>query len=176
MLIVRTCLTCEKEFNPRLDQIKRGNGKYCSRKCQPPSNKGIPHSIEAKQKMSESHKGKTHSVETRRKMSESHVGCFEGSKHPQWKGGRIKDAVGYIRVFKPDHPFSSSKGYILEHRFIIEKQIGRYLTVKEVGHHRGKKDDNRPHMLMGFSSNAAHHRFHGDPCNVKPEEIIFNGK
>lgn len=29
---------------------------------------------------------------------------------------------------------------------------------------------------MCFSSNSAHKRWHKDPKNVKPEEIIFDGR
>lgn len=118
--------------------------------------------------------GKNHSEETKRKISESRAGRFVGSKSPHWKGGRMK-RDGYIFILKPNHPFSNNLGYVAEHRLVIEQQIGRYLTPKEIGHHCGKKDDNRPHMLMVFSSRSAHVRFHKDPNNVKPEEIVFDG-
>ena len=32
------------------------------------------------------------------------TGPRSGSKHPEWRGGRIKDRVGYIHVYVPDHP------------------------------------------------------------------------
>ena len=99
----------------------------------------------------------------------------KGHKHFNWKGGRRKDRYGYVLIYNPNHPFCLSGNYVFEHRLIIESQIERYLTPKEVVHHRGDVDDNRPHMLMAFSSNSAHKRFHGNPDNVRPEEIIFDG-
>ena len=51
---------------------------------------------------------------------------------------------GYVRIFKPDHPFSNKSGYILEHRLVMELNIGRYLLPSENIHHRnGVRDDNR---------------------------------
>ena len=78
-------------------------------------------------------------------------------KNPAWKGGRIKDYDGYILLKIPDHPLCNSLGYILEHRLIMEKALGRYLTKKEVVHHKnGKKDDNRIENLLLFSDNGYH--------------------
>jgi hypothetical protein len=53
----------------------------------------------------------------------------------QWKGGRWQDDRGYWYVYSPDHPFRTSDGYILEHRLVMEKHIGRYLTKSEIVHH-----------------------------------------
>lgn len=158
MPVFRNCLTCGKEFKTRPSRIKMGWGKYCSLKCRP----------------FEGFKGRTHSIESRQKISKGLIGILKGPNHPRWKGGR-KRQFGYIQIRKPTHPFSDSHGYIFEHRLVIEKQIGRYLTSKEVSHHRGKKDDNKPNMLMAFSSQSAHLRFHKNPKNVKPKEIIFDG-
>ena len=100
----------------------------------------------------------------------------KGSENPMWKGGRIKHIGGYVFIKKPNHPFCSSKGYVFEHRLVVEQQIGRYLRPKEVPHHLGATDDNRPHMLMAFSSNAVHRKFHGNPASVKPSKIVFDGR
>ena len=99
-----------------------------------------------------------------------------GANHPMWKDGRIKGFGGYMLILMPNHPFCQKCGYVYEHRLVIEKQIKRYLTPDEIGHHIGAIDDNRPHMLMAFSSISAHMRFHSNPDNVKPSEIIFDGR
>ena len=73
-----------------------------------------------------------------------------GPLAPGWKGGRYVDSrKGYIYVYVPDHPFAKKNGegdggYYLEHRLVMEKHIGRYLTIDEEVHHiNGVKDDNR---------------------------------
>ena len=103
-------------------------------------------------------------------------GIHAGSKNLNWKGGRPKTTEGYIFIHNPNHPFATQAGYVFEHRLVVEQQIGRYLTEEEVTHHLGETGDNRPHMLMAFINNSAHTRFHHNPDNVKPEEIIFDGR
>lgn len=61
-----------------------------------------------------------------------------------WKGGRLKSNGGYIKVFKPEHPNAHKKGYVMEHRLVMEEKLGRFLRREEEVHHRnGIKDDNR---------------------------------
>ena len=90
------------------------------------------------------------------------------------KDGKHKHE-GYVYIYKPNHPFAINN-YAREHRLVVEAQIGRYLKPAEKCHHLGEKDDNRPHMLMAFVNHSAHIRFHKNPDNVKPEEIIFDGR
>jgi hypothetical protein len=123
---------------------------------------------ETKRKISIAKKGRKHTEETRKKMSLARI----GEKHPFWKGGRRKDKGGYIYILT--QPCTGH--YVFEHRLVIEKQIGRHLKPEEIGHHLGDITDNRPHMLMAFTSASAHQRFHNNPDNVKPEEIIFDGR
>ena len=67
----------------------------------------------------------------------------KGSKNPRWKGGRKIDGYGYVHILKPNHP-NAIKGYVREHRLVMEKKIKRYLKKNEVVHHiNGIKDDNR---------------------------------
>ena len=112
--------------------------------------------------------------EHRKHMSEVHKGK-KGYLASNWKGGKRKDSRGYILIYKPDHPFAKVGKYVLEHRLVVEKQIGRYLLTKEPCHHLGKRDDNRPHMLMAFVNDSAHMRFE-QGSKVKEKEIIFDGR
>jgi uncharacterized protein (DUF1330 family) len=83
-----------------------------------------------------------------------------GSEHNAWKGGRWKHKSGYIQVYAPDHPAASMDGYVPEHRLIVEKQLGRFLTRAEHVHHiNGVKDDNRPENLIALP-HAEHTRMH----------------
>ncbi len=101
-------------------------------------------------------------------------GAQKGKDNPNWKNGRSSDGEGYIYILMPDHPFAHKTGYVLEHRLIIEKEIGRYLKPEEACHHiNGIKNDNRPENLMAFINNPTHRRFHGNPNSVNPKDIIF---
>lgn len=78
-------------------------------------------------------------------------------RSPAWKGGR-SISRGYVRILIPEHP-NAQNGYVLEHRLVMEKMIGRYLLPNEVVHHiNGVKDDNRPENLQLFSENKEHLR------------------
>lgn len=81
-----------------------------------------------------------------------------GDRHPCWKGGR-KLVGGYWYVYKPDHPYCKKDRCVLEHRIILEDQLGRYLLPGEVVHHiNGDSKDNRLENLIVFRTNADHLR------------------
>jgi len=89
------------------------------------------------------------SEETKKKLSEQKM----GKKNPQWKGGRFGDGHGYIRV-------SNRGNRKLEHRFLMEKHLGRKLKKEEHVHHiNGIKDDNRIENLIVLKK-GIHHSLH----------------
>lgn len=47
----------------------------------------------------------------------------------------LMNGQGYLTVYEPGHPHASRSGRVLEHRVIVEKQIGRYLTREETINH-----------------------------------------
>lgn len=80
--------------------------------------------------------------------------CQRGDKSLAWRGGRIKDSRGYIHVkLSPGDFFysmaSSCQHYVLEHRLVMAKQLGRCLHRWEMVHHRNHvKDDNNVSNLQ----------------------------
>lgn len=85
-------------------------------------------------------------------------GPRSGHLHKGWRGGRIENKDGYIEVYCPEHPNARKyTKYILEHRLVMERVLGRFLGRGEVVHHKnGVKTDNRPENLEVFESNKEH--------------------
>lgn len=159
--------------------------------------KGSKHSEETKKKMKKAKIGKKLSVEHKKSLSKnnahywkdkkfskkhrenlriSHKGKNIGSKHPNWKGGIMKQAHGYIYILKPNHPFAIKHGYILRSHLVIEKYLKRYLKHREIVHHINEIiTDDRPENLMAFKNVRSHIKFHNIQEGMKPNEIVFNG-
>lgn len=83
----------------------------------------------------------------------------KGKNNPAWKGGRMLDKAGYVLIHMPEHPNADRHGYVREHRLVMERVLGRYLTKEEVVDHidqEGDKSNNDPTNLRVYSSNAEH--------------------
>lgn len=83
---------------------------------------------------------------------------------------------GYWYVLDKSHPFSGKQGYIAEHRIVMEKHIGRYLTTQEVIHHiDGSRDNNNIENLELCSTHGQHTKQHHSDI-FKKQSILFKGK
>lgn len=149
-MTVKKCLFCNKEFVALQHNLNKGWGKYCSRKCADKSRiKKIeiickqcrhifiisPHEIKRIRK-------DTGEVFERKYCS---VKC---SNKSHYKGGFI-NKYGYKMI-------SIDGKNKLEHRYIIEKHLGRTLKKTEHIHHiNGNKLDNRIENLQ-IMTNSQH--------------------
>ncbi len=89
---------------------------------------------------------------------------------PRWRGGRKIRKDGYVLIVAPDdhphpadHHLASGLKYILEHRYVMEQHIGRYLEPDEVVHHIDENPSNNDiSNLRLYSSQSDHVRYgHG---------------
>jgi hypothetical protein len=120
--MILKCKVCQKEFQTYPSKVKIGRGKYCSRECCG--------------KVTWIKKGQHLSPETELK------GTING-KHYTYVHAR-PNGRKYKLIYMPNHPFTSTRGYVREHRLIMEKHLGRYLEDWEVVHHiNGNTLDNR---------------------------------
>lgn len=107
------CKFCGKKFLIWRSDIKRGGGRWCSRKCY---------------------------------MTNVQINGGRNNK-----GGTMRHR-GYILQWAPDHK-NSVKGYVYQHRIVMELSIGRLLLKEEIVHHiNGVKDDNRIDNLKILSA------------------------
>ena len=81
-----------------------------------------------------------------------------GINNPHWKGGKITSKDGYIMIYMPDYPYHNGQGiYVYEHRYVMEKYLGRILNSHEVVHHlNGIRNDNRIENLKLLKNHGKH--------------------
>lgn len=83
---------------------------------------------------------------------------------------------GYIYIKDWSHPFCGKQGYVAEHRLVMEKFIGRFLSKEETIHHINHiMTDNRIENLQLFSSRGAHTK-HAHPEIIEKSSAANKGK
>lgn len=135
--------------------------------------KGFKHTKEIRIKISNEFKGRHFSKRTEFKKgmipwNKGLKGVQDGKNNGRWKGGKAKHSSGYILLKSQNHPFKNNHGYVLAHRLVMEKHLGRYLLPVEVVHHiNNNKKDNRIENLMLLKNNKEHMKYHRGRKNVK---------
>ena len=88
------------------------------------------------------------SLASQRNDIEWKAGHLSGSDSHSFQGGKYIDDKGYVKVLRPEHP-KNIRGYIYEHRAVMEEYLGRMLQPWETIHHINEiKVDNRVENLF----------------------------
>lgn len=109
--------------------------------------------------------GRKYHVELRMKEKEKQkeLSKWDGvERKNMWKiEGRVR-SNGYIWAKCPNHPNAFKDGYVLEHRIVVENNIGRLLRKDELVHHiDGNKTNNNISNLLIVSA-SEHTRIHAN--------------
>jgi len=143
-----SCDVCDKPIYRRPNCLRKQTNKFCSHSCQ----LNMVHSNNELQK---------------HYMRNSQLPVMFGEKNPAWKGGitifkkkgNYKN-VRYVRCPKEFLPMSRKDGYIMEHRLVIAKLVGRFLDRKEVVHHIDHDPtNNKKENLLLFPCNSSHKKY-----------------
>ena len=151
--MIHICKFCKKDFQaPPSDKAI-----YCSRNCK--TSNGRKNNLCF-------HCGKQFTSKKHQLGKYCSQKCAN-ARGPASKGGKTF-SQGYVYILQPHHPFSDGKGYVAEHRLVTEKEIGRFLTEKEVIHHKNRnRADNRIENLQLFSNHSEHLKEHAFNKRVK---------
>lgn len=88
------------------------------------------------------------SLASQRSDIEWKAGVLSGKDAPTFQGGKYIDDKGYVKLLRPEHP-KNIRGYIYEHRAVMEDYLGRMLQPWETVHHINEiKVDNRVENLF----------------------------
>jgi len=87
-----------------------------------------------------------------------------GPASGNWKGGRrLAGARGkYIQILTHGHPWANADNYVMEHRLIMEKKLGRYLTKNEIVHHKDGNGHNNKISNLQLTTKKKHFQDHFD--------------
>lgn len=116
-------------------------GKFCSRAC----------------------RNGTHTVRGRERRPEEYRHMF-GATNPSWKGGvthrerkGMYGSTKYVRCPAEFRPMARADGYVMEHRLVIARRVGRFLTRSECVHHLDHNPrNNHPMNLELWPCNRSH--------------------
>ena len=104
-----------------------------------------------------------------------------GKESHAYKDGKSRTVQGYIKILlAPDdffYPMANSKHYVLEHRLVVAKALGRCLQPWELVHHKnGIKDDNRYPENLELTLIGSHSREHGKGYRDGYQKGLIDGR
>ena len=153
--ITLECEQCGESFHPQYG--RETVSRFCSNRCYLIHRWGEPVATTCHQCGVDTTK-----MKGRGRKFCSHA-CYSESKKGVGTGGGIirYGANGNYRArHVPEHPYCDCKGYVMEHRLIMERHIGRYLPPEEVVHHIDEDCANNQLENLQLMLKPDHDRYH----------------
>lgn len=105
------------------------------------------------------------------------LASYKGAGNPKWRGGTVRQVSGYIYEYAPDHPHATDDGYVMQHRLVVERSIGRVIDpVEQVHHINHVRDDNRLEnlrLMADVHEHRVHHAYYEPaPCGTCGTEVL----
>lgn len=95
---------------------------------------------------------------------------LKAEKNHNWKGGKVIDDHGYIKIRCEGHPRATKYGnYVFEHILVMEKHLGRYLTLNEEIHHKDHNRQNNNISNLILMTTSDHSKLHNKEKREKLE-------
>ena len=164
-MITIKCLYCGKKFRTHACYSRRGGNKFCSYKCYHLNTRATNPNMRKCKICSKLFYSKPYQRQLGRAQFCS-IKCASKFRTGKEFFGKKRIGIsyhgdGYIYIKNHKHPFATKSGYVMEHRLIIEKHFGRYLTRKEIVHHKNDNpSDNRIKNLKLFPNQYPHMLHH----------------
>lgn len=81
---------------------------------------------------------------------------------PKGKVRRVR-SNGYYAIYCPEHPHAFGRGFVYEHRLVMERHLGRLLDSSEIVHHIDGNRLNNDLSNLRLNPTIAHHKLEHRP-------------
>lgn len=150
------CVRCKELFFPTYRRRSEKPQAFCSRRCFLLNRWGDPVALQCRSC------GKAINAGNRKRVFCSFDCRVQSQIGKRRETSAIAYGLGgrYLAWLTPLHPFADSKGYVMEHRLVMERYLGRFLEKGEVVHHIDENPRNNVIENLRLMTKEDHDKHH----------------